>query len=293
MKDNYTEHPWEGNIRALEDENAGRINRTQVNGGTINNCLHLQTKHQSYFVKYNNASFHPGLFESERIGLHFLKSNSTFNIPQVFSTGHNEDFQWIIMTYVKSSNPAVNFWQGFGNNLAELHKSSSDFFGLEIDNYIGSLRQTNQNTNSWSDFFRDQRILPLLNLADKSDLIDINARNLFEKLLDNIGSFFPVEKPSALHGDLWSGNFMVDDQGRATIFDPAVYYGHREMDIGMTNLFGGFDQLFYDSYNKAFPLEPGWEERIEVANLYPLLVHLLLIGRSYLRQIKTILNRFT
>jgi len=293
MKDFQTERAWEGDIRNLENGYTGILKQRPVYGGSINNCLRIETKNQSYFVKYNYVSLYPGLFESEKSGLKFLRSHSKFDIPKVYSTGENEYFQWIIMSYINGSNPNMNFWQKFGVTLAEFHKSSSEFFGLENDNYIGNVRQTNRRASNWGNFFRDYRILPLLNLADRNGLIDVSLRNLFEDFLDIIDSFFPVEKPSPLHGDLWSGNFMVDDGGRATIFDPAVYYGHREMDIGMSKFFGGFDQKFYDSYNEAFPLESGWEERIEVANLYPLLVHLILFGQSYLGQIETTLKKFT
>jgi fructosamine-3-kinase len=113
----------------------------------------------------------------------------------------------------------------------------------------------------------------------------------FEILYSKLGEIFPEEAPSLIHGDLWSGNFLSDSKGNPVIFDPAVYYGHREMDIGMCLLFGGFSQDFYDAYNESFPLEKGWEERVPVTTLYPLLVHVLLFGASYAHQVKQLLRR--
>jgi len=113
-----------------------------------------------------------------------------------------------------------------------------------------------------------------------------------EKLCEKLNEVLPLEPPALLHGDLWSGNFMVTANGYAAIFDPAVYYGHREMDIGMTKLFGGFDQPFYDAYEEVYPLEKGWKQRLQLAQLYPILVHAILFGGHYIDKAKTILKYY-
>ncbi|MCH2214249.1 MAG: fructosamine kinase family protein [Flavobacteriales bacterium] len=269
------------------------MNISQVKGGNINSCFRLETVNDLYFVKVNTLSNYADLFELEKKGLIFLKETSAFNIPRVISVGSDHELQWIIMTYINGARRKINFWEDYGRTLALMHQNSFESFGLHYNNYIGVLSQQNGKQDNWGAFFRENRILPVLKEAEKKRLLRNEMRHLFDLMLDRVDGLFPKEKPSALHGDLWSGNFMTDSNGQAAIFDPAVYYGHREMDIGMTKLFGGFDQIFYDSYNETFPLEPDWEERVAIANIYPLLVHLVLFGRSYLNQVELALKRFS
>ncbi|MEM9051984.1 MAG: fructosamine kinase family protein [Bacteroidota bacterium] len=266
---------------------------SRVQGGSINSSFRIRTNHSLYFAKLNHLSEYPKMFELESSGLSFLQRHSPFNMPEPLIADNDDQYQWFIMTYINSAAKTEDFWESFGRSLAKMHRATSADHGLDHNNYIGTLIQRNKKIDKWHDFFRENRILPLLKIAESKGVLDNRLRHQFDILLDNVENFFPAERPSALHGDLWSGNYMIDNRGAATIFDPAVYYGHREMDIGMTKLFGGFDQKFYNSYNEDFPLESGWEERIEVANLYPLLVHLILFGRHYLGQIEATLRRFT
>ena len=152
-------------------------------------------------------------------------------------------------------------------------------------------QQNNSHTN-WTDFFIQERLQIQIKLARDHHQIESTTISKFEKLYHRLDDIFPKEQPALLHGDLWSGNFMVDEKGAPVIMDPAVYYGHREMDIAMTKLFGGFDNQFYDAYNAHFQLEKGWKSRIDICNLYPLLVHVNLFGGSYLQQVKNIITKF-
>ena len=187
---------------------------------------------------------------------------------------------------------AENFWTLFGQRLAKMHQKSTFDYGLDSNNYIGSLPQKNKWKRSWIEFFVQNRLQFQEKLALDSQRIDRQTSTLLSVLYGKMERLFTPTRPSLLHGDLWSGNYMCGPDGHATIYDPSVYYGHREMDIAMTYLFGGFQKEFYDAYQDEFPLDEGWEERIEICNLYPLLVHVNLFGASYANRVKAILKRY-
>jgi fructosamine-3-kinase len=232
------------------------------------------------------------MFDVEANGLRQLKAMNTICIPDVLKIGESETEAFILMEYIGQSSPDKLFWETFGRQLAELHQNTSDKFGNDHDNYIGALPQSNVTHDHWADFFVLERLVPLVKMARDDERISQNQAMRFDKLYTKIESFFPPEKPAFLHGDLWSGNFLCNINGLPVLIDPAVYYGHREMDIAMTKLFGGFDTLFYDAYNRNFPLEKDWKKRIDLCNLYPLLVHLNLFGSSYLSDIESTLRHF-
>ena len=161
---------------------------------------------------------------------------------------------------------------------------------MDHDNYIGSLKQSNTYYDDGVEFFINTRLVPQL-----EKLNNLNNSSFFKKfdvLFNLLNEIIPVYQPSLLHGDLWSGNFLIDHNGHACIIDPAVYYGNREVDIAMTKLFGGFSEEFYSNYNNYFPMLNDWQERMPIWNLYPLLVHANLFGSSYLNQINSILNKY-
>lgn len=263
-----------------------------LSGGDINEAYLLETSPKNFFIKINSASKYPKMFSQEAFGLDLLREANGLRIPGFIAEGIFEDTFFLILDYISSVKKNDNFWEAFARGLSTIHKKSSNNFGLEDENYIGSLKQYNARKSDWVSFFIEERLLRQLKLAHDSKLADSNVLSAFDRLFGVLNEIIPEEVPSLLHGDLWSGNFMVDDLGEACLIDPAVYYGHREMDIAMTKLFGGFSEEFYSHYNNYFPLEKGWENRIEICNLYPLLVHLNLFGSSYLHQIKSILRRF-
>lgn len=263
-----------------------------LSGGSINNAYRLETGSGYFFMKYNRASAYPGMFEQEASGLALLHAAGEIRIPQVIAHGNDETNTFIILEYLDSSGKTNNFWEDFGRKLAALHRHSSDTFGLNHDNYIGSLKQYNGPSERWTDFFREQRLLVQMEMAAKRGLLPSNVKQAFERLFIRLDDLFPDEPPSLIHGDLWSGNYMVDEKGMACIIDPAVYFGFREMDIGMSRLFGVFGSEFYEAYDEAWPMEPGWQERIEICNLYPLMVHVNLFGSGYLGSVESILSKF-
>jgi len=195
------------------------------------------------------------------------------------------------MSYIESGTPAAGFWETFGEQLSNLHRNTSAYFGLDHNNYIGSLPQNNEHCTAWNNFYA-QRINTLATMANRKQLLENRYILPLEKLSQKLLNIFPTEPPALLHGDLWSGNFMVDTLGDPVIYDPAVYYGHREMDIGMTLLFGGFDRKLYESYNHHYPLQPGWQQRVALCQLYPLIVHLVLFGGHYHRQVVEVIERY-
>ena len=263
------------------------INYSTIHGGCINECFKLQSKTRDYFVKIN-SSFN--FFKEEVKGLDLLRKTGSFHIPKIINYGISEGTAFLIMDFIKSNKPVNNFWHLFAKKLAKLHNVTNDNFGLEYNNYIGSLKQENTITNNAVDFFINCRLVPQLKQLNKN--ISSSFYKKFDKLLYQLNNIIPKEPPSLVHGDLWSGNYLVNNLGQPSLVDPAIYYGSREAEIAMTKLFGGFPNHFYELYNEEFQLQAGWENRIEIWNLYPLLVHANLFGESYLNQINFILKKY-
>jgi protein-ribulosamine 3-kinase len=262
-----------------------------VTGGCINNTVKLSCKAGVFFLKWNESA-PAGMFEAEAKGLKLLQDTGAVRVPEIINTGTIEGKDYLLLEFLESARRAANQAETLGRELAALHRSSSSYFGLDHDNYIGRLPQKNESKQSWADFFIECRLKPQMGLAADNGLIANDTVLRFEAFYAKVPTLFPEEPPSLLHGDLWSGNVHTGPDGYAWLIDPAVYYGHREMDIAFTQLFGGFDEAFYKAYNEVFPLQPGWEERTEICNLYPLMVHVNLFGTSYLPAIERTLSRY-
>lgn len=266
------------------------VHRTEsVHGGDINNAWCIYTNDKKYFLKTNDAARYPGMFAKEANGLALLRQYSDLAVPQVIAQGIYETTQYLLLEWLDKGASNANAQYQFGKSIARLHQATTDYFGLEEDNYIGSLIQINTPCKSWTDFYTNHRILPLVKMLADTKIFsskDVKAAENFCALLDPV---FPDEKPALLHGDLWGGNYFTTQKGVTSIFDPAVYYGHREMDIGMTRLFGGFWPEFYAGYNEVYPLENGWQQRLGYSQLYPLLVHAVLFGGHYVSNVREIL----
>ncbi|HMC98446.1 MAG TPA: fructosamine kinase family protein [Flavobacteriales bacterium] len=266
---------------------------TAVGGGSINDVYRLETNEGRFFVKVNSADRFPSMFEGEADGLGRLHATGTIRVPQVIGTGEDHDETYLLLEHISAGPRRNSFWEDLGRSLAELHRHSNTRFGLEIDNYIGSLKQSNTTHDTWSEFFIHCRLEPQVKMARDRQRIGMGDALRFERLFGKLPSLFPSEPPALLHGDLWSGNFLTGPNGEPVLIDPAVYFGHREMDIAMSRLFGGFDPGFYSAYNIAWPMGAGWEERMDLCNLYPLLVHANLFGGGYAAQVHATLERFS
>jgi len=280
-------------LRSCFGEDVVVHNTQALSGGDINEVLRLSTSHGEFCVKRNSASRFPYMFEREASGLELLRSNSSFTVPEVITTGEEGEASYLIMEFIDSGNKASGFWEDFGRKLADMHQHTSTSFGLNEENYIGSLSQSNKQHSDWGSFYAEERLIPQLVLARDKQLLDAATCKKAEGLCSRLSEYFPKENPALLHGDLWSGNYMVDAKGDPALIDPAVYYGHREMDISMTLLFGGFDGVMYAAYNELYPLENDWRGRVELCQLYPVLVHVNLFGSSYARQVESIISKFS
>jgi protein-ribulosamine 3-kinase len=263
-----------------------------IAGGCINHCFEFVAGNKKFFLKINSRKKFPGMFSAEKKGLELLSASSSLVVPLPVLCGKNEDHQYLLLTHLQKSLSNEEFFIKLGKGLAGLHKNSSGFFGLDHDNYIGSLQQINSPQNSFTEFFIQRRLDPQLKIAIHANKLQKKWMRNAEALFSELPSIIPNEKPALLHGDLWSGNVINSINGPA-IFDPAVYYGHREADIAMTLLFGGFPGSFYEAYENEFALEKNWRARVELFNLYPLLVHVNLFGGSYIAEVENILRRFS
>ena len=263
-----------------------------VSGGDINSSYCLFTSKERYFLKVNDKNRYPLMFTREANGLDKLRELCTLKIPQVIKQGSCDDQQYLLLEWMEKGSPKKDMWENFGTGLAMMHKQPQEYFGLNQNNYIGSLNQNNDRHSEWHSFYAECRITPLVKkLFDTGNFSATDIRDA-DLLSNNLKTIFPDEPPSFLHGDLWAGNYMITSSGYAAIFDPAIYCGHREMDIGMTKLFGGFDKPFYEAYNETYPLEKEWKKRLPITQLYPLLVHAVLFGGHYISEVKHILSAF-
>jgi len=279
-------------LKGVFGNNFEVFNSTPLSGGDINSVFKLTTSEGAFCLKVNLAKSYPSMFEKEALGLKLLEENSDFTIPKVEAFNEIDSHSYLLVEFIESSNKSENFWNDFGTSLANLHRSSSRSYGLEHNNYIGSLNQDNTERSTWTEFYTENRILAQTKLAFDSNLVDNAFVDNAERLCIKLDGLIPEEAPSLLHGDLWSGNYMIDGNGNPAIIDPAVYYGHREMDLAMTKLFGGFSSEMYDAYNESFPLETEWKDRIQLHQLYPILVHVNLFGGSYVTQASSIIKKY-
>lgn len=212
--------------------------------------------------------------------------------PAVVAQGEVDDLQYLVMEWMPEEQPTISFWKNFGAALAALHSVNGPSFGSFENNYMGAVPQDNSDAPTWSEFFAQRRLLPLANRCAEKGLLGTTECAQVEQLSQKLPHIFSASAPTLLHGDLWSGNFLCGASAVPILIDPAVYYGHPSVDMGMTTLFGSFNPLFYEAYRYHRPLPAHYQEEWELCNLYPLLIHLLLFGRSYLGAIRQTLQRF-
>lgn len=264
-------------------------NVISVHGGDINQASKISLDSgETLFVKWNDSA-PDAMFETEAKGLELLGSADTdLKIPAVKL--QRESF--LVLDWIDEGGGKQHSAFDFGAELAKLHKTTSDSFGLDHDNFIGRLPQSNNTHSNWADFFAIERIEPQVKMGVESGKLTRSVLRDVEAMYRKFGAIFPQEKPALVHGDLWSGNYMFTKDGKTSIYDPAIYFGHREIDLAMTSLFGGFSANFYEGYNSEFPQEDEFDNRVIVYNLYPILVHANLFGGSYCRQAENIIKRY-
>ena len=265
--------------------------QSDLGGGCINQACRISDGEQHYFVKTNSAS-RLAMFEAEYAGLNEMYASATIRVPQPVCVGSGVNSAYLVLEYLPlGGSGSSQSIEQLGQNLAAMHRVTQAQYGWQRDNTIGSTPQLNDYSDDWVAFWRDKRLAYQLSLAARHGFggrLQLQG----EKLLDRVDVLFQDYQPEAslLHGDLWSGNYGVLQSGEPVIFDPAVYYGDRETDLAMTELFGGFPIRFYDAYNNAYPLDHGYAQRKTLYNLYHILNHVNLFGSGYLGQAQTMID---
>ncbi|MCB7482490.1 fructosamine kinase family protein [Christiangramia sediminis] len=262
---------------------------SRLTGGDINDVFLLNCAAEKFVVKINNNKRFPGMFEAEEAGLKELAASGVIDVPEALKTGHAGSQSYLILEYKEPALKASNFWEVFGEHLAALHQQTSDSFGFKNDNYIGSLPQYNDRKKSSAEFYIEMRIKPQIKMAEEKGF----QLNVSENFYKNCENMIPSEPPALIHGDLWNGNYLVNSAGMPCLIDPAVAYAPREMDLGMMKLFGGFDEIMFQTYNEIYPLQGNWQERTPLWQLYYLLVHLNIFGAGYRSQVSSIIGKFS
>ena len=277
-------------IQDLEKIHGFRVNSvTSLAGGSINKVYLLDSSEGKRVIKINASEKFPGMFAAEKAGLDTLKKAAAFDIPEPFECAEADGLSYLVLEFKEEGPEKPDFWKVFGKRLAQLHQNSAEAFGFPSNNYIGSLPQYNNCRATAADFYIKERLEPQVKMASKKGFSFGDLSGFYT----NISEAIPQEEPALLHGDLWSGNYLVNEDGLPCLIDPAVCYGPREMDLAMMKLFGGFPEEVFREYDENFPLQPGWKDRIALWQLYYLLVHLNIFGSSYLPQVKEIFRRFS
>jgi fructosamine-3-kinase len=265
-----------------------------VHGGDINHAARLETRDGFYMLKWKmDAPI--GFFAAEAQGLETLQHAGELRVPTVIAQADATHGcpGWLVMAWIATAPAGSKFAENLGYGLAALHRHTSERYGFDQANFIGELPQPNTPTVCWVDFYRDQRLGAQMAIAAQNGQLTLERQKRLDALCARLDDLIPaaITVPSLLHGDLWSGNFLaVGDQ--PILIDPAVYYGHREVEIAFTELFGGFPARFYAAYREAYPLDPGYERRRALYQLYPLLTHMNMFGGGYPLQVDAVCRQY-
>ncbi len=262
-----------------------------IGGGCINSTYSVEDGALRFFVKVNRVSG-LAMFEAEADGLREIAGAGVIRVPHPVCAGVAEDSAFLVLEVIDFSSGRRGRAEDLGRRLADMHRASATQYGWRRDNTIGSTPQVNTPADNWPEFWRDRRIGRQLALAASIGYGGALQRK-GERLLARLDGFFAgyAPLPSLLHGDLWGGNYAYAATGEPVIFDPAVYYGDRETDLAMTELFGGFPEAFHAAYREAFPLDSGYPMRKALYNLYHILNHLNMFGEGYLGQAEGMIEK--
>lgn len=265
-----------------------------VGGGSINAAWEVVTNEGHFFVKMNQP-VDRSFFQHEVDGLEAIRETRTIRVPEVIGHRYDDEkrcamlvLEWVAGTKSNQTEEKL------GVQLAQMHQSVGEAFGWEKDNLIGQLPQLNRWMDDWVDFYREQRLMPQLKWGVESQKITGERRKRLGHLMDQLNQWLDRKvQPSLLHGDLWGGNWIVGPNGEPYLIDPAVFFGHAEMDLAFSELFGGFSERFYRAYEEVHPLGQDYQERKELYQLYYLLVHLNCFGETYGLAVDRVLARYT
>lgn len=258
------------------------IATSSVSGGCIADSRIIETEsNKRYFIKTHSGK--ANMFINEANGLNELAKAGCIRVPKVILSNHS----FLLLEYIEQGSKHKDFFIDFGQTFAQMHKHKATKFGFFEDNYIGATPQYNiaieREKTNWEEFYYQKRLLPQLKFAESNGCSTPKLTQGIGKLENKLDKILKgsEEPPTLLHGDLWGGNYLCDNNGKAVLIDPAVYYGHPEADLVMTKMFGGFSPEFYESYQEVFPLADGWEYRENIYLLYHYMNHLNLFGMGY------------
>lgn len=290
-------------VKEIFGENAEITKRDYVYGGSINDSRKMSLSTGDIIFVKTNTIENKKFFETEIAGLKALDSVGKIGVPEILGSGTDQDkgVSFLILEYLESPSKIENYWEEFGHQLAGLHKAECSRFvpsdngkeryGFLEDNFIGAGPQINTPKEKWVDFYRECRLLPQIKRAE--NYFDPDTMRKLDRLLERLESFLEEPAfPSLLHGDLWGGNVMCGSDGKAWIIDPAAYVGDFEADLAMTQLFGGFPTEFYSAYNEVNPISVDYPQKRDFYQLYHLLNHLNLFGRSYFGNVIRIIRKY-
>jgi len=264
--------------------------QSSVSGGCINDGYQISGNGRTYFVKLNRPN-QTEMFAAEALGLTQMGATNTIYVPQPICWGETQSNSYIVLEWLELGSGNGGSWREMGRQLAKLHRvGTAEQFGWDRNNTIGATPQINAWCDDWADFWAVTRIGYQLRLAKRNGGNFPDLNRVVESVRDILKGLDP--QPSLVHGDLWSGNAAIAADGTPIIFDPAAYYGDREVDIAMTELFGGFSPSFYQGYNEEWPLDSGYGDRRDIYNLYHVLNHFNLFGGGYGSQANRIIQRF-
>ncbi|TRX71476.1 fructosamine kinase family protein [Carboxylicivirga sp. M1479] len=276
------------NVHIENHLNCKIIYEKEIGGGCIAQTSVISMSNgKNYFLK---TGFKGSMFSCEANGLKELQKAKAIRIPELIL--HADDF--LLLEHIESGKKKPSFYKQFGEQLAKVHQVKNDAFGFFENNYIGSNPQINSYRSNWIDFYFENRLMPQYRLAENNGYCDHDFSTAFKSIESQLTKILndSEEAPCLLHGDLWGGNYLVDIHGNPVLIDPAVYYGHREADLAMTKLFGGFDNVFYQSYHQTYPLKEGYLYRENIYLLYHVLNHLNLFGTSYKQQALALMRSY-
>ena len=282
-------------VRTSMGDKCRIVSAQRVHGGCISEAFRFRLANgQMLFTKIGTGP--SDCFKKEVAGLETLRATKAVRVPEIIAVAA-DPCAVLILQWIEAAEVTEKFWSDFGRSLAQMHHSNTTVqqFGFTTENLIGSTKQLNHWSPNWPDFFRDQRLAFQAQLAFSKNLISKGELMLIEDLYPKLPELLAGEQvfPAVLHGDLWSGNFLCDSSQKPVLFDPAVFYGHSEYEFAMMKLFGGFASGFYEAYHEVLPADDATPTRVEIYQIYHLLNHVNLFGRSYWPSIEAIAKKYS
>lgn len=278
-------HTLEGRLGSMV-RSSGR-----VSGGDVATSYRVELADGRTVFAKTRAEAPSGFFVTEASGLQWLRSAQAVAVPEVLAVA--EAPPMLALEWIEPGRVSASTGTGLGQSLAALHQTGSACFGREDRRPTGSRQLPNDPAPSWAEFYRERRLRPLAQIAEATGALSADTVTSLRRLADRVeGLLGPAEPPARLHGDLWAGNRLVDVDGRSWLIDPAAFGGHREFDLAMMRLFGGFGAEVFSAYDEAHPLADGWEERVALHQVAPLVVHAVKFGGGYVRAVTEAIGRY-